>query len=85
MIDAPRSRYVSKSILKAQNEQVQFKPYSANAEDLRGGTLNEPANYGSKQTSNFCYPQEQLDFFFSVHVFIIFIFVFHILYSDFLI
>ena len=68
--NAPRPRYVSKSILKAQNEQVQFKPSSAHAEDLRGGTLNEPANYGSKQTSNFCYPQEQLDFFFPVHTFI---------------
>ena len=47
--------------------------HSADAEDLSGGTLNEPANYGSKQASNFCYPQEQLDFFFSVHFFIIFV------------
>ena len=42
MIDAPRLRYVSKSILKAQNEQAQVKPYSANAEDQFGSTLNEP-------------------------------------------
>ena len=35
--NAPRPRYVSKSILKAQNEQVQFKPSSAHAEDQFGG------------------------------------------------
>lgn len=67
---------MSRSILKAQNEQVQLKPYSANAEDLRGGTLNEPANYSSKKTSNFYYPQKQLNFFFSVHTLICLLFIY---------
>ena len=35
--NAPRHKRMSRSILKAQNEQVQFKPYSANAEDQFGG------------------------------------------------
>lgn len=35
--NAPRHKKMSRSILKAQNEQVQFKPYSAHAEDQFGG------------------------------------------------
>ena len=40
--DAPWHLNMSRSNLKAQNEQAQVKPYSANAEDQFGSTLNEP-------------------------------------------
>ena len=40
--DAPRPLRVSKSILKAHDEQAQVKPYSADAEDLCSYSLNEP-------------------------------------------
>ena len=40
--NAPWHKKMSRSILKAQNEQAQVKPYSANAEDQFGSTLNEP-------------------------------------------
>ena len=46
--NAPRHKKMSRSNLKAQNEQAQVKPYSAHAEDLSDGwSSNEPANYGS--------------------------------------
>ena len=40
--NAPWHLNMSRSNLKAQNEQAQVKPYSANAEDQFGSTLNEP-------------------------------------------
>ncbi len=35
--NTPRHKKMSRSILKAQNEQVKFKPSSAHAEDQFGG------------------------------------------------